>query len=412
MGAHVHYRRHAHDHGADKWLLVIIVCLVLTGAFMVYSTTSVVTPTGIDRDDGGASQLVEFYYLKRHMISLLIGFFLMGVFYKVRLEVIRRNAFVLFTISILLLLLVFLPGVGITRNGAMRWIAFGPVRFQPSELLKLTMIIFLAKYLSSRYFRADRLSSFIVPVILMAMVQAFLIMQPDFGGAFIIGVLTLSLLFIAKVRLRYLMSLVFVLIPFVIKLILEPYRLKRVLAFLDPWADPRGSGFQLVQSFIAFGSGGITGVGMGKSSQKLFFLPEAKTDFIFSIIGEELGFIGVIVVMLLFILFFMRGMMITRKLKNGFLFYLAAGITLVIMFQALINMAVVTGLLPTKGLTLPFISYGGSSLVVSIASAGLLLSISKVEGVGEEVTVCEKRLMKRERAKGDRVFKRIVKGER
>jgi cell division protein FtsW len=189
--------------------------------------------------------------------------------------------------------------------------------------------------------------------------------------------LTLAMLFLSGIRLRYLFSLSLLAMPVLYTLIMEPYRLRRVTSFLDPWKDPQGSGFQLVQSFIAFGSGGITGVGIGGSKQKLSYLPESHTDFIFSIIGEEFGFIGVSIIIALFLLIFIRGISIANKTKDRFAYYLAVGLSLMISLQALINFAVATGLVPTKGLPLPFISYGGSSLLVNLAAIGILLNISR-----------------------------------
>jgi cell division protein FtsW len=211
----------------------------------------------------------------------------------------------------------------------------------------------------------------------MAAFQIVFLKQPDFGATMSLAVLTVAMLFLSGIRLRYLFSLGLVAIPVLIKLISEPYRWKRVVAFLDPWKDPQGSGFQLTQSFIAFGSGGLQGVGLGESKQKLSFLPEVHTDFIFSLIGEELGFIGAAVVVTLFFCLFIRGFMIARKVEEPFAYYLASGISLMIAIQSVFNFAVVTGLVPTKGLPLPFISYGGSSLVVSMVAAGLLLNVSR-----------------------------------
>jgi cell division protein FtsW len=282
-------------------------------------------------------------------------------------------------VSVLLLIAVKMPGVGVTVNGARRWIRVLSITFQPSELVKLSMVLFMAKYLSGKSFVPESVKSFIKPVALMLLLQGLLLLQPDFGSAAIIGIITFSLLFVAGVRKRYILSLGVVLIPVVFKLIMEPYRLKRVLVFLDPWADEKKSGFQLIQSFVALGNGGIDGLGIGKSTQKLFFLPEAKTDFIFAIVGEETGLIGAALVVFLFFAIFIRGIYLVRRLKTGFYMYTAAGITLLISIQALINMAVVSGLLPTKGLPLPFISYGGSSMILNAAAVGILLNLAEAE---------------------------------
>jgi cell division protein FtsW len=218
----------------------------------------------------------------------------------------------------------------------------------------------------------------------MAVFQIIFLKQPDFGAVMSLALLTISLLFISGIKLRYLLSLGALSIPVIIKLISEPYRWKRVAAFLDPWKDSQGSGFQLVQSFIALGSGGIRGVGLGESKQKLSFLPEVHTDFIFSLIGEEVGFIGAAFVVVLFTILFIRGIVITRKAKDPFAYYLAFGISIMIAIQAVINFAVVTGMVPTKGLPLPFISYGGSSLIVNMVAIGLLLNVSRTAGYKAE----------------------------
>ncbi|MGD0282765.1 MAG: putative peptidoglycan glycosyltransferase FtsW, partial [Dissulfurispiraceae bacterium] len=223
----------------------------------------------------------------------------------------------------------------------------------------------------------EKFTSFLIPIIIMGVFQVFFLKQPDFGAAMSLGLLTISMLFLSGIKLRYLFSLGLLVIPVLAKLIMEPYRWKRVVAFLDPWKDPQGSGFQLVQSFIALGSGGLTGVGLGEGKQKLFFLPEVHTDFIFSLIGEEVGFIGASVVAVLFFIFFLKGISIARKAAEPFHFYLAYGLSMMIALQAIFNFAVVTGMLPTKGLPLPFISYGGSSLIINMTAVGLLLNISR-----------------------------------
>jgi cell division protein FtsW len=211
----------------------------------------------------------------------------------------------------------------------------------------------------------------------MAVFQGVMLKQPDFGAAMSLAFLTISMLFFAGTRMRYLMSLSLLSLPVIYILVKTPYRLKRVLSFLDPWNDSLGSGFQLIQSFIALGSGGIDGLGIGGSKQKLAFLPEAHTDFIFSIIGEEFGFAGAIIVVAIFFFIFMRGIVIANRWKDPFACYLAVGLTLMITLQALINIAVTTGMVPTKGLPLPFISYGGSSLMINMAAIGILLNISR-----------------------------------
>jgi cell division protein FtsW len=229
----------------------------------------------------------------------------------------------------------------------------------------------------------------------MVVFHAVILKQPDFGAAMSLALLTFAMLFFSGARLRYLFCLALFALPVVYKLITEPYRLRRVVSFLDPWKDPQGSGFQLVQSFIALGSGGLTGVGIGGSKQKLSYLPESHTDFIFSIIGEEFGFIGVSVVMALFFILFIRGVSIANRTKDRFTYYLAVGLSLMVSLQALINFAVATGMVPTKGLPLPFISYGGSSLLVNMVAIGILLNISSGKDNREMEEINQNIIMRR-----------------
>jgi cell division protein FtsW len=367
----------------DKWLLLITVLLVGFGALMIYSCTSVVTP--ILEKKG----ITEFYYFKRHIFTIIIGFIFMYLFYRLRPSSIKNMAIPLLIFSFVLLVLVFVPNIGVSAGGARRWIKLWPSTFQPSELVKISMVIFLARYMSMPGYRKDSFTSFIKPVVIMIIFQIAILKQPDFGAAMSLAFLTFAMLFLSGIKLRYPASLSVFAMPIIIKLITEPYRLRRLTSFLDPWEDPQGSGFQLVQSFIALGSGGLTGVGLGSSKQKLSYLPESHTDFIFSIIGEEFGFIGLSIVIALFLVLFVKGMSIANKAKEEFVYYLAVGLSLMISLQALINFAVATGLVPTKGLPLPFISYGGSALLVNMAAIGILLSISRGEQVSTALDVKE-----------------------
>ncbi len=359
----------------DRWLLLITAVLIVFGSIMIYSSTSVVTPLFAKRN------ISSFFYFRRHLFTVLMGVIFMCVAFRVPAETLRKAAIPLLAFSFILLILVFIPRIGITAGGARRWIRLWPSTFQPSELVKLAMVIFLARYMSSPEYRTDSISCFLVPIAIMGLFQVVFLKQPDFGAAMSLGLLTVAMLVLSGISLRYVMMLGALIVPLSVKLLMEPYRLKRILAFLDPWKDPQGSGFQLVQSFIALGSGGIKGVGLGESKQKLSFLPESHTDFIFSLVGEELGFIGAFVVVCLFLLLFIRGISIANRTKSPFGYYLASGLSMMIALQALINFCVITGLVPTKGLPLPFVSYGGSSLLVNMAAVGILLRLSK----GEEV---------------------------
>jgi cell division protein FtsW len=375
----------------DRWLLLVAILLIGFGALMIYSTTSVITPVLAKRG------VTEFYYFKRHVFTILIGFSFMFLTYRLKTSTIKKMAIPLLIFSFVLLILVFLPNIGVSAGGARRWIKLWPSTFQPSELVKLSIVIFLARYISMPEYRTDSFRSFIKPIFIMIIFQVAILKQPDFGAAMSLAFLTFAMLFLSGIRLRYIASLLVFAIPVIFKLITEPYRLKRLTSFLDPWEDAQGSGFQLVQSFIALGSGGLTGVGLGSSKQKLSYLPESHTDFIFSIIGEEFGFIGVIVVITLFLFLFIKGISIANRAKDGFVYYLAVGLSLMISLQALINFAVATGLVPTKGLPLPFVSYGGSALLVNLAAIGILLNISRGEQISE--TLVDKETIIRRRAR-------------
>jgi cell division protein FtsW len=375
----------------DKWLLFITLLLTVFGALMIYSSTSVITPTLAKK-----GVITEFYYFKRHIFTIFVGLVFLFFTYKLGPFYLKKMAVPLLIFSFLLLILVFMPGIGVSAGGAKRWIRLWPSTFQPSELIKLSMVIFLARYMSEPNYRADSFVSFIKPVFIMMLFQAVILKQPDFGAAMSLAFITFAMLFLSGIRLRYLASLSVLAIPILFKLLMEPYRLKRVTCFLDPWKDPEGCGFQLIQSFIALGSGGLTGIGLGGSKQKLSYLPEPHTDFILSIIGEEFGFIGVSIVMALFLFLFIKGISIANKTKDRFVYYLAMGISLMISLQVLINFAVAAGMVPTKGLPLSFISYGGSSLLVNMIAIGILLNISKggddrmIEGINQKLAIRKK----------------------
>lgn len=360
----------------DKWIVVATALLVLTGLVAIYSSTSVISPDLAERYQKRGIAVSQFDFVKNQMFAVLIGIIAMLAAYRIKLQYLKKMAIPLLLISLICLLLVF-TSLGVSGGGARRWLKAWPSTFQPSELAKLSMIIFLAWYMSIAGYQKDRFLHFAIPVIIMVIFQVTLIKQPDFGAVINLAILTLSMLFISGVKLRYIFSLGLVGIPIIAKLALEPYRWERIVTFLDPWKDPQGSGYQLVQSFIAFGSGGMTGVGLGEGRQKLSFLPEVHTDFIFAMVGEEIGFIGASIVVFLFFILFIRGLLIAGRSEDSFNYYLAYGISLMIAVQALINFAVVTGMVPTKGLPLPFISYGGSALIVNMMAIGLLLNISR-----------------------------------
>lgn len=376
----------------DKVLLLIMLLLLAFGSLMIYSSTSVITPLLAKKN------ITEFYYFKRHILTMVLGSLVLLFTYSLKPAVLKRFSLPLLVFSFVLLCAVFLPHIGVTAGGARRWIRLWPTTFQPSELVKLAMVIFLARYMSSPGYNTESFGSFAKPILIMAVFQLVFLKQPDFGSTMSLAFLTFTMLFISGMRLRYIASVLILALPVVYKLVMEPYRLRRITSFLDPWKDPLGSGFQLVQSFISLGSGGIAGLGLGESKQKLSFLPASHTDFIFCLVGEELGLIGASVLIALFIFLFIKGISIASRSNDKFVCYLAYGLTLMISLQALINFAVVTGLVPTKGLPLPFMSYGGSALLVNMAAVGLLLRISKGEDekvVFEDIAAKARRIARR-----------------
>ncbi|HHD11618.1 MAG TPA: putative lipid II flippase FtsW [Deltaproteobacteria bacterium] len=358
---------------ADRILIVSVLLLVALGVVMVYSTSFMVA---LEKYGD------KYFFVKKHIVYTLMGFAAFFVALKLPYRVYRTLAPVLFVVAVVLLFLIFVPGVGHKVGGARRWIDAGLIRFQPSEVAKLSMVVFMAYLLEKKKDKIkDFYSGFLPCVVLPAIPIGLVMAEPDFGTSVTMAMLLLFMAFIGGVRASYIGGLVVASLPVVYVVITSfDYMTRRIVAFLDPWKDPGGAGFQIIQSFLAFGSGGLSGVGLGEGRLKLFYLPEAHTDFIFSIIGEELGLIGVTAVIVLYGGILLSGMVIAKNSKELFGTYLAAGITLMLTLQALINMAVVLGMLPPKGLPLPFLSYGGTSLMVSLAAVGILLNIYAAEG--------------------------------
>lgn len=354
----------------DIWLLVILVLLLGIGTIMIYSTSAIYA----DQKYGDS-----LFFLKRHLLWIGIG--LSGMFFAWRTDyhILRKYSKLLMFVGIGLLCLVYFPGIGRKAGGAHRWLALGGFSFQPSEAVKLALII----YLSDMFVRKQRwikeLWRGLVPILIITgIVIGLILKQPDLGTAIAIGMVVCILLFVAGARLRYLAIMGFSALPFLYVFIFRvPYRRLRIINYLNPWGDPQGAGFQIVQSFLALGSGGIFGVGLGQSRQKLFYLPAAHTDFIFSIIGEELGLFGTLFVLSLFIGLVWCGAKIALKAMDLFGHFLAVGVVSTLALQIIINIGVTTGSFPTKGLPLPFISYGGSSMVMSLIAVGILLSIHR-----------------------------------
>jgi cell division protein FtsW len=318
------------------------------------------------------------YFLKRDAIYAILGLCAFTFALRTDYSVWRRLTYPLLALTVVALAAVLVFGT--SAKGAHRWFRFGPVSFQPSELSKLALVLYLALLLARRAAAQVRTFSlgFLPPLVVTGALAGLVVVEPDLGTAVILGGTAVLMMFVAGARTTYLLGLVLVAAPIAwYKLILgKAFRLRRVIAFLDPWQYCRDEGFQLCESLISLGSGGVTGVGLGESRQKLFFLPEAHTDFILAVLGEELGLAGVLAVLAAFAILIWRGLAAALRARDVFGSYLAFGITAVFGTQALFNMGVVLGLLPTKGLVLPFVSYGGTSLIVSLFMAGVLGNIS------------------------------------
>jgi len=356
--------------GADPVLLVVVCVILALGLVMVTSASYIIA---LGKFGDG------FYYAKKQGLAVVIGLGVMYLFSMIRPSFWARVGSPLMGLGLVLLLLVYIPGLGVEMGGSHRWIRL-PFGFsvQPSEFAKFAMIVFLATSLAKK---GDSLRDFKVgflPHILVIGTVVFLVlMQPDFGTAVIVTVVGLSMLFVAGVRLQHLLACVILAVPFLVHIALRaPYRVVRWKSFLDPWADPLNTGFQVIQSLVAFGCGGVWGVGVGKGMQKLYYIPQPHSDFIFAVVGEELGLFGVLLLIGLFYVLICRGLVLSIKSRDRFQRLLAFGITALIGLQAMVNMGVAMGLLPTKGLPLPLVSLGGTSLIINLAGLGILMAVA------------------------------------
>lgn len=361
-------------HKPDWFLFTVILALTMSGIVMVFSASSVLAA-----DRFGS----PYYYFLRQLLWVCAGFAACGILMVADLQRLRSFIFPLLFSSFLLMALVAVPGVGKSIGGARRWFDLGPFSFQPSELFKFLWVLYLSDSLNRRRDKLGTLSGYLPYFLLLGVALFLLEMQHDFGSAVLLVAMSLVLFFLSGMKIGHLAAPLIVLTPLFFFLIQSVgYRMRRVTAFLDPWQDPQGAGFQLVQSLIAVGSGGPFGVGLSNSTQKLFYLPAPHTDFIFAILAEETGFLGATLVLLLFVIFFLRGLRLASQLlaqsDRFFEALLAAGLTLLVAGQAFVNIAVVLGLLPTKGLPLPFLSYGGSSLFFTLSACGVLLNLSRL----------------------------------
>ena len=355
--------------GADGTVLMASALLALIGLVMVYSASAVVAQNRFHD---------SLYFLKRQAAWLGFGFLLLHIASRLDYLVWRKLTLPILGMTAILLLAVLMPSLGVAVKGARRWFHIGAVSVQPAEMAKLATVLYLATYVTRKEGRMAELSGFLPPFVVVGLFSGLILMQPDLGTVLVLGIVTVGVLFLGGARLKHLCGLIPVALTLLIVAIWKsPYRLQRLMSFLDPGKDPTGAAFQVNQSFLAFGSGKVFGVGLGQGKQKLYFLPEAHTDFVLALVGEELGLIGTALIIVLFGVLAFKGFQIAGRAREPFGRYLALGITLLIGMQVFVNAGVATGLLPTKGLALPLVSYGGSSLLMTLLGIGILLNISR-----------------------------------
>lgn len=356
----------------DVRLLFPVLFLVGIGVVMVYSASSAIAAKSYGN---------SYLFLKKQAVFALAGAAILIVCRFVPYRWYRPSTYPLLILALALLSAIHIAGIGIEAGGATRWLRLGPVTFQPSELARLSLILYLAYSLDRKQAHIKVFSIGYVPhMVVLAMFTVLIITQPDFGSVVILATITWIMLFVGGVRVIYLMMTFLMLLPAAYYMLIHAaYRLKRLMSFLDPWQYPSAEGYQIIHSMMAFGTGGLWGTGVGKGYQKLFYLPEPHTDFIFSVIGEELGLVGVVVILGLYGLILWRGIGIARGASDTYGSFLALGLTVGIVLQVCVNMGVALGLLPTKGLTLPFLSYGGTSLLVNMAAIGILMNIGSAD---------------------------------
>jgi cell division protein FtsW len=354
----------------DKWVLFAIAALLALGVTMVLSTSYLYSQ---ERFADGT------YFFRKQLIAMGAGLLALVTCSFLPAALYRRLAYPLLAVTLVILVLVLIPGIGLARGGARRWLMLPGFVFQPAELAKLAMVFYLAHSMSKKEANIQTFSIGVIPHLIVAgLMIGLLLLEPDFGTAFILVIVLYLMLFMGGVKFRHLLATAAMALPLLVYvMITAEYRLRRLMTFMDPWRESSSSGFQVVQSLIAFGSGQFWGRGLGESRQKLFYLPEAHTDFVFSVIGEELGLLGALLVLALFGVIVLRGLQLTGRIEEPFEQYLAFGLTVLLGLQALIHMGVVMGVMPAKGLVLPYISYGGSAMVVNLTEAGILLGLSR-----------------------------------
>ena len=354
----------------DKLLLLAVIAIIIFGIIMIYSASSIWAEYKYQD---------PFKFVKAQSAFFLLGLLCIFIISKLDINILYKKANLILLICFILLVLVLIPGIGSIRNGSRSWFGIGSLGIQPSEFAKLGLIIYVAKYLANNRKIIKDVKKGVLPILLVIGVFFVLIMlEPDFGTAMVIVLTLVVMIFISGVKLSFFIKVGLLGILGIVGLIIiAPYRIERIVSFLNPWVDPLGSGYQIIQSLYAIGPGGLLGQGFLNSHQKQFYLPEPQTDFIFSIISEEFGFLGILIVTSFIAFIFYRIIKIALKENNLFKKYLAFGLGFGIIIQSLLNIAVVIGLIPVTGVTLPFLSYGGSSLLISMISIGIILNISK-----------------------------------
>lgn len=361
----------------DIYLFFAVLILIGVGLLMIYSSSYIWADYKFND---------AFKYVKQQGLFIIIGIFLIIMISRINYRIYYEKAGIIFVVCLILLVLVLIPGIGNIRNGSRSWFGIGSFGIQPSEFAKLGLIILTSKYLSNSNKFIKDIKKGVIPILcLLFLVFGLIMLQPDFGTGMIIVVSIIAMLFVAGVNIKFFIGLGAIgVIGIIVLIAIAPYRMDRITSFINPWSDPLGTGFQIIQSLYAIGPGGLLGQGFLNSRQKHFYLPEPQTDFIFSILSEEFGVLGVIIVAILFLLVLYRGIKIALNCNNLFGKYLAFGMVFQILIQAVMNLMVVIGLIPVTGVTLPFLSYGGSSLLTTLVSVGILLNISRNDDIVTE----------------------------
>ena len=354
----------------DYKLFISVALLALFGCFMVYTSSNIWAEYKFNN---------SYKYFINQFVFFILGLFIMYFVSKIDYKIYKKKSTLIISVCFILLVLVLMPGIGVVRNGSRSWFGLLGFGIQPSEVSKIGLVIFVSKYLSNNYTLMYDIKKGVFPIMSIILIFFLLIMlEPDFGTGMVITLSLVAMIFVSKVKISFFVKIgILGLFGIVGLIIVAPYRMARIVSFLNPWSDPLGSGFQIIQSLYAIGPGGLFGLGFGNSIQKHFYLPEPQTDFIFSIISEEFGFLGVVIVAILFLTIIISCFNICHKTNNLFAKYLSFGITFQFSFQTLLNLMVVVGLIPVTGVTLPFLSYGGSSLLITMLSMGIVLNISR-----------------------------------